>query len=399
MNSPHVIVVGAGIGGLCLAQGLRGAGIEVSVYERDAQAVARQQGYRVHINADGRGGLAHNLPADLFELFLATSGRADTLTPVFDSQLNVLDSWSAGPEEEPLAVDRLTLRQILLTGLGDTVRFGSRFTHYSLSDDGRVTAYFADGHRVTGDVLVAADGVNSAVREQYLPEARIVDAGVRQICGKVWLTEETRKLFLDNMFGVFTPIIGPDRRFVGLGPVRHLEPIPAAVARLAPGADVSDVGDYAAVSFGCRAELLPCSDDELRAMSGAALRDMVLEIIADWHPRVRAMVAHWDAESAFPLILRTSVPIPAWPTSRVTLLGDAIHAMTPAGGVGANTALRDAAALTDALIDVAAGKPVQARLGEYEAAMRDYGFAAVRQSAANGIRVIGQDPLPDHHTG
>ncbi|HEY4018936.1 MAG TPA: NAD(P)/FAD-dependent oxidoreductase [Pseudonocardiaceae bacterium] len=394
MTFPHVIVIGAGLGGLCLAQGLRRAGIDVIVYERDTEAVARQQGYRIHINSDGRAGLAHNLPADLYQLFLATSGRADTDTPLFDHQLNVLDGWTGAPDEEPLVVDRLTLRQILLTGLADVVRFGHRFTHYSVAHDGPITAHFSDGRTATGDVLIAADGVNSAVREQYLPGAPIVDVGVRQITGKVPLTEDARELFQDDMFGVFTPIIGPDRRFVGLGPVRHPEPIPAAVARLAPGAHVQDVDDYVAVSFGCRAELLAFTDDELRAMTGMALRDMVLEIIADWHPRVRGMITRWDPETVFPLILRTSVPVPAWPTSRVTLLGDAIHAMTPAGGVGANTALRDAAGLADALIDVVAGKPLEPRLAEYEAAMRDYGFAAVRYSASNGVRVIGQNPLP-----
>ena len=395
MGFPHVIVIGAGLGGLCLAQGLRRAGVDVTVYERDADPVARQQGYRIHVNAEGRAGLAHNLPPNLYQLFLATSGHVNPTMPLFDSDLNLLAGSLGRPDETPLVADRLTLREILLTGIADAVRFGHPFTHYSVTDDDRVTAYFANGTSATGDVLVAADGINSLVRQQYLPHARVVDAGVRQITGKLPLTEDTRELLDENMYGVFIPIIGPDRRFVGLGPVRHSEPIADAVARLAPSATLHDVADYVALSFGCRAELMPRSDGELRAMTGIALRDMVLGIIADWHPRVREMIAHWDTGTVFPLTLRTSVPLAAWPTSRVTLLGDAIHAMTPGGGVGANTALRDAAGLTDALLDIAAGKPVEPRLAEYEAALRGYGFAAVRVSAANGVRVIGQNPLPE----
>ena len=86
--------------------------------------------------------------------------------------------------------------------------------------------------------------------------------------------------------------------------------------------------------------------------------------------------------------IRTSVPLPGWPASRVTLLGDAIHAMSPARGSGANTALRDAALLADELGAAARGdKPVLAAVAGYERAMTDYGFAAVRaaQQAEGGI--------------
>jgi 2-polyprenyl-6-methoxyphenol hydroxylase-like FAD-dependent oxidoreductase len=129
-------------------------------------------------------------------------------------------------------------------------------------------------------------------------------------------------------------------------------------------------------------------------MTGAELRAMVLDLIDGWHPRVRRIVQEWDPASIFPAVLRTSVPIEAWPTTAVTLLGDAIHAMSPAGGVGANTALRDAATLADALNKAAHGRPLVAALRDYETATIDYGFAAVRASTDNGHRFLGQNPLP-----
>ena len=65
----------------------------------------------------------------------------------------------------------------------------------------------------------------------------------------------------------------------------------------------------------------------------------------------------------------------------MTLLGDAIHTMPPFRGVGANTALRDAELLRRKLVDgVTKGVPLVQTIGEYEAAMQDYGFEAVRNT-------------------
>ncbi|WP_214320601.1 FAD-dependent oxidoreductase [Nonomuraea sediminis] len=277
------------------------------------------------------------------------------------------------PDGIHVSVDRVILREILGTGID--VRFGRRLTHYEERAGGRVTAHFHDGTTATGDVLVAADGVNSAVRRQYLPHARVVETGIHQLYGRIPLDAETRGLFTDEMYAVFTPIVGPGGEYVGLGPVEFPEPIERAAARLAPEVRLSGAQDYMTVSFGGR---IPDISEKAE----------VLERIGDWHPDVRAMIEHWDPETVFPITLRTSVPIDPWPTTNITLLGDAIHAMSPAGGVGANTAMRDAAALAAALAqgtDAIAG---------YEAAMTEYGFAAVRESAANGERVLGSDPLP-----
>jgi 2-polyprenyl-6-methoxyphenol hydroxylase-like FAD-dependent oxidoreductase len=89
------------------------------------------------------------------------------------------------------------------------------------------------------------------------------------------------------------------------------------------------------------------------------------------------------------------VPITAWDKpAGVSLLGDAIHVMSPAVGVGANTALRDATVLAEHLADTAAGQPVTAALRAYQTEMLGYAFDAVRESARRGRDLVGQDPLP-----
>ncbi|GAA3620568.1 FAD-dependent monooxygenase [Nonomuraea rosea] len=369
----HVLIIGAGLGGLCLAQRLRQDGVGVSVHERDATPIVRRQGYRLHIDADGRRALHQALPPRLWRSFLDTAGRPGPRSVFLDDQLNHRWTVEADEEPAPLAVDRQALRHILLTGLDDVVSFGRRCTGYTTEPDGGVTAHFAGGGTARGDVLVAADGAGSVVRRQYLPHAKVVDTGLRQLYGTIPLNDETRGLFTADMFNVFTAMVGPDRSFVGVAPVE--------TPRLA----------YMTCSFGARIEHLPCTDAELLTMPGERMRTMVANLIDGWHPRIRRIVAHWDPASIFPAVLRTSVPVDPWPTSTVTLLGDAIHAMSPAGGVGANTALRDAAALAGALRD---GGPALSALRAYEAEMIDYGFAAVRRSAANGHRFLGQDPLP-----
>ncbi|RSN15339.1 hypothetical protein DMB42_00235 [Nonomuraea sp. WAC 01424] len=69
----RVVVVG-GIGGLCLAQGLHAAGIDVAVFERDTAPDARLQGYRLNIEPVGSRALHDCLPAHLWHLLVATAG-------------------------------------------------------------------------------------------------------------------------------------------------------------------------------------------------------------------------------------------------------------------------------------------------------------------------------------
>jgi 2-polyprenyl-6-methoxyphenol hydroxylase-like FAD-dependent oxidoreductase len=88
-----------------------------------------------------------------------------------------------------------------------------------------------------------------------------------------------------------------------------------------------------------------------------------------------------DVSTISAIAMRTSRPVAPWPTRRVTLIGDAIHSMTPYRGIGANIALKDAVRLRDALVAAARGeRPLIDAIRAYETGMIDYGFKAVRQS-------------------
>src|SRR5690348_1083067 len=121
-SSLRVLVIGAGLGGLCLAQGLHKAGVEVAVYERDAGLAVRTQGHRVHIDSRGEQALRECLPPSLYELFLATRGQPSkgiTVLSIVDGRLHEVATRpfpESGSDEfitVGSAVDRLTLRQVL----------------------------------------------------------------------------------------------------------------------------------------------------------------------------------------------------------------------------------------------------------------------------------------------
>ncbi|MGH8879962.1 MAG: FAD-dependent oxidoreductase, partial [Stackebrandtia sp.] len=302
-------------------------------------------------------------------------------------------STDAGIMPAHTVIDRPLLRRILLSGLGDIVHFGRRCVGYDADAD-TVTARFADGSSVHGTVLVAADGIGSVIRPQRLPGAQIVDTRARLVYGRVPLTSDLRRALPPEMISVFNSVSGPDKRFVGIAPVHYRRPPVAVAARLAPEVAVEPTEDTLAVMFGRRLDQLGLSDRQLHAASGLRLRELVLEHLSGWHPLVTRIIAEWTPSSIYPIAVRSSVPVPPWPTSNITLLGDAIHAMSPAAGAGANIALRDAAALAATLTEAAAGRSLHAALREYERAMSEEGFRAVRLSAVNGAQTLGADPLP-----
>ncbi|MEV8545070.1 FAD-dependent monooxygenase [Streptomyces sp. NPDC051572] len=71
------------------------------------------------------------------------------------------------------------------------------------------------------------------------------------------------------------------------------------------------------------------------------------------------------------------------------------YVMNPAGGAGANTALRDATALAEALAQASTGAPLISEPRQYEADdLTAHGVVAVRESARDGAERSLQNPLP-----
>jgi 2-polyprenyl-6-methoxyphenol hydroxylase-like FAD-dependent oxidoreductase len=395
----RVLVIGAGTGGLCLAHGLRRAGIEVQVFERDATRADGLHGYRVGIDPDGSRALRDCLPPELYETFVATCAKAPEYVNFLTEKRSELLSVGGFTSDEPDPVDseksvsRMTLRQVLLTGVEDVVQFGKVFTHYTEEPDGRVTAHFEDGTSATGTVLVAADGSNSRVRRQYLPHADLKALGPIGITGKVPLTEETRALLTPKMQRGISMVYAPRAYFCifhvmefpwdeGGRPKTGVGSADAGLLERWPGLTYDNSRDYIDWGLVTQARQLP---GDVMEMKSPDLHRLVAERTTDWHPDFRRLFALADENSCFPIKIRTSVPIPQWETTRITLIGDAIHTMTPGRGVGANTALRDARLLCRKLVQARDGElPLLDAIRQYETAMIDYAFDAVRKSARSG---------------
>jgi salicylate hydroxylase len=403
----HVLIIGGGLGGLCLAQGLKKAGISVAVYERDRSSNDRLQGYRIHIESQGNRALHACLPPELFDTYVATAGTGGNGLRIVTEQLKEISFFPAhasntDPEELDLSVSRITLRQVLLSGLDEIVHFNKTFTHYEEMPDGKITAFFEDGTSATGDVLVAADGGNSRVRKQLLPHAERVETGVVAIMGKLPWTEKTRRdVFVPGRFDGATTILGPEGfgMFAALHELGHqlgehagtIGVNEGEALELHPGLLFDNTSDYLFWALIARREKFAFKADPQR-MDGPALQKIALERVQGWHPHLERMVRESDPSTIILKLLQTALPITSWQTKRITLVGDAIHSMPPTRGIGGNTALRDAHLLCQKLIAAHNGEqPLLEAIHDYETEMRTYGFAAVRGSLQSMNMMVAQN--------
>lgn len=398
----RVVIVGAGTGGLCLAHGLKRAGVNVRVFERDRTRRDGLHGYRVGISPAGSYAMKQCLPPELFDVFVATCARAPRYFNMLTEKMTELLSMDVGDAADAVdsekSVSRMTLRQVLLTGLEDFVEFDKRFVRYEENTDGTVTAFFEDGTCATADVLVGADGAGSKLRKQRLPHAKMEETGIVSLGGKVPLTPETRALISEKVFHGISLLMAPK----GMGGILHVMEFKwdrsgvkngiggndAELIRQWPGMLYDNTQDYILWGLWAARRHFPKPPEGLSPHETIVLAQ---EMTQSWSPNLRRLIELTDLSTTLSINIRTSVPLDPWKTSNVTLLGDAVHTMTPGRGVGANTALEDAALLCKRLVEVRDGeKEMLKALREYEAEMLRYSRVAVLESRK---QMDARDPI------
>jgi hypothetical protein len=207
--------------------------------------------------------------------------------------------------------------------------------------------------------------------------------GIIAVSGKIRLNEQVRALTPPAIFCGPTLMLGPRGCFLFANAMEYEGTDASIPARRTEanscGVPSGDRTEYIMWGFSARHEKFgPCLNHD----TSDALKNTVLALMKDWDPSLQWIVQNSSTISTFPV--KTAVPVPAWETRNVTLLGDALHNMTPFRGMGANVALRDAAALRRALVPVVRGESfLLESLGAYEREMIEYGFRAVSASLAN----------------
>ncbi|PTB49761.1 hypothetical protein M431DRAFT_125405 [Trichoderma harzianum CBS 226.95] len=180
----HILIIGAGLTGLILAQAIRnfnqsekstqsGVKYTYSIFERDDHAFARGGGWSLTIHwalTDLRNVLPHDI-ISRFEDCLVNPEAAEKGIPGNFQYLNLktgarVEAWPI-PLGAASRVSREKLLALLMEGLD--IKWSKALDTISYPSSTTVTARFADGTSETGNLIVGCDGSRSAVRRNLCP--------------------------------------------------------------------------------------------------------------------------------------------------------------------------------------------------------------------------------------
>ena len=362
--SAKIAMVGGGLGGLAAALFLRQAGLEVTVYEQAAELREVGAGIVVPPNMVrllARLGLVKGLAQRAVRLEAAWEFRRW-------EDGRVLFSQPMGEECERLygahcyVAHRADLLALLQQALGaEPVRLDHRCVGFTQHED-RVELRFErrNGAREAAvcDAAIGADGIHSLLREAIAPNAEARFSG---LCAFRCLVPADKAPAM-----ALRPV-----QSLWLGPGRHFVHYPISAGELVNLVAIVPAGDWRTESWTADGELA----DLAREFEG-------------WDARVQQLIASAASTQRWALYDRT--PLPRWTDGRVSLLGDAAHAMLPFFGQGAAQAVEDAAVLADSLGGVAPHDVPQA-LRRYEELRRPRASEVQIMSRGREVR----NHLPD----
>jgi 2-polyprenyl-6-methoxyphenol hydroxylase-like FAD-dependent oxidoreductase len=351
-----IAVVGGGIGGLAAAAFLRRAGLAATVYEQAAALGELGAGLVVAPNA---ARLLRRLPSE-FGLERAgvvlESGwefrRWADGSVLFAQRLGDVCTRRYG--EHTWTMHRTDLLEVLRSAIPeDAIKFGCRCTGVTRDADG-VTLTFSTGNPVRADVVVAADGIHSVLREHVTTASPPRESG---LCAWRSLVPAEAAPAMARR-----PV-----QTLWLGYRHHLVHYPVSAGRLVNLVAFSPAGPEAVESWSAVAEVA----------------DLAAEF-AGWDPRVGELIAAAGHVGRWSVLDRA--PLPRWVAGRIALLGDAAHPMLPFYAQGAGQAIEDAAALAVCLATGPWDPP--AALARYE---------RVRMPRATKVQEASRGRIPHHH--
>lgn len=396
-----ILISGAGLASLLLGQALRRASIPFLIFERDSSISFRAQGYRLRLSAEGLDAIESVLGPEGWKKFWDACGKTGgagfaSLDAITGEKLaeppagsNANDTGKPPLPKESLTsrgdkivgISRGEMRRLFMEGCEPYIQWGHRVTGYELSTSG-VRAIFADGSKsVEGDMLVGGEGIYSKVAKQVSQgKLQVYDTGARGIHGQA-----PTSAFKGLGEGVWR--LSDDSRADGRV---------FAITNVRPG-ELDDPNTQFGWTMGAQPGVINIPSDDL-SIIGSSAANIAKSLTENWHPRVKPLFEQMNiSEAAFwKITCSTPTGVPQWPNEpRVTVIGDAVHSMTPAGGIGANTAVRDSALLGRLLTE--AGGYKEDVTATYEKEMRVYASEAVNTSyttakAQFGIKIDESSP-------
>lgn len=320
----RALIVGGGIAGPAAALALTKAGIEAVVFERRPESLSEEGSYFT-VAPNGLDALAAIDALDL----VRDAGFPSRFNAMYGATGSRLGEVSIG---SPLAdgTPGISMKRSRMSALlGDEAeRRGVQFRRDArvigvTEDEEQATVELEGGERVTGDLIVGADGVHSMVR-------RAIDASA----------PGARYVGLSNFGGITrgTPL------------ARQLEPEAwhfVFGARAFAGAHPTPNGD---VVWFVNVPEPEISRERRQTTSREEWRAILIQLVEDDAGPLAALIRAGELELAGDNTY--DLPhVPTWASERMILIGDAAHAPSPSSGQGASLALEDAVVLAQALRD------------------------------------------------